>query len=49
MPSKTPGLSEQELFRMLLTNMIDMGHPLVRLAGRWVGAAVSGLTTPDVA
>ena len=32
MPPKKPGLSEQELFRMLLTNMIDMGHPLVKAA-----------------
>lgn len=32
MPPKKPGLSEPELFRMLLTNMIDLGHPLVKLA-----------------
>ena len=33
MPPKKPGLSEHELFRMLLVNMIDMTHPLVKLAG----------------
>ena len=32
MPPKKPGLSELELFRMLLTNMINMGHPLVKVA-----------------
>lgn len=34
MPPKKPGLSEHELFRMLLTNMIDTGHALVKLAGQ---------------
>lgn len=34
MPPKKPGPSEQELFRMLLTNMIDLGHPLAKLAGQ---------------
>lgn len=33
MPPKKPGLSESELFRMLLVNMIDMSHALVKLAG----------------
>ena len=32
MPPKKPGLSEFELFRMLLTNMINMSHPLVKVA-----------------
>ncbi len=32
MPSKKLGQSEFELFGMLLTNMINMGHPLVRAA-----------------
>ena len=32
MPPKKPGLSELELFRMLLTNMINMSHPLVKVA-----------------
>ena len=32
MPPKKPGLSEHELFRMLLVNMIDMAHPLVKAA-----------------
>jgi hypothetical protein len=27
-----PGLSEFELFRMLLTNMINLNHPLVKVA-----------------
>ena len=34
MPPKKPGLSEHELFRMLLVNMIDMSHPLVKLASQ---------------
>lgn len=29
MPPRKPDLSEFELFRMLLTNMINMSHPLV--------------------
>lgn len=33
MPPKKPALSEFEMFRMLLSNMIDMSHPLVKLAG----------------
>ncbi len=33
MPPKKPKLREDELFRMQLTNMIDMAHPLVKLAG----------------
>jgi transposase, IS5 family len=33
MPPKKPKLREDELFRMQLTNMIDMEHPLVKLAG----------------
>jgi IS5 family transposase len=32
MPPKKPSQSEFELFRMLLTNMINMGHPLVKAA-----------------
>jgi IS5 family transposase len=32
MPPKTPKLSDDELFRMELTNMTDMAHPLVNLA-----------------
>ena len=32
MPPKKPGRSEFELFQMLLTNMINMGHPLVKAA-----------------
>lgn len=30
MPPKKPSDSEFERFRMLLTNMINMGHPLVK-------------------
>lgn len=33
MPPKKPKLRDDELFRMQLTNMIDMDHPLVKLAG----------------
>ena len=33
MPPKKPKLRDDELFRMQLTNMIDMAHPLVKLAG----------------
>ena len=33
MPPKKPKLRDDELFRMQLTNTIDMAHPLVRLAG----------------
>ena len=33
MPPKKPKLRDDELFRMQLTNMIDMEHPLVKLAG----------------
>ncbi|GAC1646107.1 MAG: IS5 family transposase [Chloroflexota bacterium] len=33
MPPKKPKLRDDELFRMQLTNMIDMKHPLVKLAG----------------
>ena len=32
MPPKTPKLRDDELFRMQLTNMIDMAHPLVKAA-----------------
>ena len=32
MRPKKPGLSEFELFRMLLTNMINLNHPLVKVA-----------------
>jgi hypothetical protein len=32
MPPKKPGLSELELFRMLLTNMINMSHQLAKVA-----------------
>ena len=32
MPPKKPKLRENELFRMQLTNMIDMDHPLVKVA-----------------
>ena len=31
MPPKKPGLSELELFRMLLTNMINMSHPVMKV------------------
>jgi IS5 family transposase len=39
MPPKQPGLSEHDLFRMQLENMIDTGHALVKLARRidWAG------------
>lgn len=33
MPPKKPKLRDDELFRMQLTNMIDLDHALVRLAG----------------
>lgn len=33
MPPKKPKLRDDELFRMQLNNMIDMEHPLVKLAG----------------
>ena len=33
MPPKKPKLRDDELFRMQLVNMIDMEHPLVKLAG----------------
>ncbi|GAC1585318.1 MAG: IS5 family transposase [Sphingomicrobium sp.] len=33
MPPKKPKLRDDELFRMQLNNMIDMAHPLVKLAG----------------
>ena len=32
MPPKKPKLLDDELFRMQLTNMIDMDHPLVKAA-----------------
>jgi IS5 family transposase len=32
MPPKKPKLRDEELFRMQLTNMIDMEHPLVKAA-----------------
>ena len=32
MPPKKPKLRDDELFRMQLTNMIDMDHPLVKVA-----------------
>lgn len=32
MPLKKPSLSEFEMFRMWLANMIDLDHPLVKLA-----------------
>ena len=31
MPPKKPGLSELELFQMLLTNMINLSHPLMKV------------------
>ena len=33
MPPKKLVLRDDELFRMQLTNMIDLAHPLVKLAG----------------
>ena len=33
MPPKKLKLRDDELFRMQLVNMIDMEHPLVKLAG----------------
>jgi hypothetical protein len=33
MPPKKPKLRDNARFRMQLSNMIDMKHPLVKLAG----------------